>query len=115
MSEVKYVLCQCEDTYEKQFISLFNMSFLSADIQVSALDCPGECFSSIKCISSGVLLEEIVMAVDYSSSHFNTSSPLLPPQCGFFKRATKDEYDAAYHKAEIHVQPSDKDKLSAEA
>uniref|UniRef100_UPI0037E92270 integrin alpha-6 isoform X1 n=1 Tax=Semicossyphus pulcher TaxID=241346 RepID=UPI0037E92270 len=36
-------------------------------------------------------------------------------KCGFFKRATKDEYDAAYHKAEIHVQPSDKDKLSAEA
>ncbi|XP_035531993.1 integrin alpha-6 isoform X2 [Morone saxatilis] len=36
-------------------------------------------------------------------------------KCGFFKRATKDEFDAAYHKAEIHVQPSDKDKLSAEA
>lgn len=36
-------------------------------------------------------------------------------KCGFFKRATKDEYNAAYHKAEIHVQPSDKDKLSAEA
>ncbi|CAJ1079387.1 integrin alpha-6 isoform X2 [Xyrichtys novacula] len=36
-------------------------------------------------------------------------------KCGFFKRASKDEYDAAYHKAEIHVQPSDKDKLSAEA
>ncbi|XP_053295061.1 integrin alpha-6 isoform X2 [Pleuronectes platessa] len=36
-------------------------------------------------------------------------------KCGFFKRATKDEYDAAYHKAEIHVQPSDKDKLTAEA
>uniref|UniRef100_A0A4W6FXJ1 Integrin subunit alpha 6 n=1 Tax=Lates calcarifer TaxID=8187 RepID=A0A4W6FXJ1_LATCA len=36
-------------------------------------------------------------------------------KCGFFKRATKDQYDAAYHKAEIHVQPSDKEKLSAEA
>ncbi|CAL1582328.1 unnamed protein product [Knipowitschia caucasica] len=36
-------------------------------------------------------------------------------KCGFFKRATKDQYDAAYHKAEIHVQPSDKDKLSTEA
>uniref|UniRef100_A0A8C6UDH7 Integrin, alpha 6a n=1 Tax=Neogobius melanostomus TaxID=47308 RepID=A0A8C6UDH7_9GOBI len=36
-------------------------------------------------------------------------------KCGFFKRATKDQYDAAYHKAEIHVQPSDKDKLSVEA
>ncbi|XP_040912374.1 integrin alpha-6 isoform X2 [Toxotes jaculatrix] len=36
-------------------------------------------------------------------------------KCGFFKRATKDQYDAAYHKAEIHVQASDKDKLSAEA
>ncbi|XP_028993138.1 integrin alpha-6 isoform X2 [Betta splendens] len=34
-------------------------------------------------------------------------------KCGFFKRPTKDE--AAYHKAEIHVQPSDKDKQSAEA
>lgn len=28
-------------------------------------------------------------------------------QCGFFKRATKDQYNAAYHKAEVHVQPSD--------
>ncbi|XP_076026019.1 integrin alpha-6 isoform X2 [Genypterus blacodes] len=36
-------------------------------------------------------------------------------KCGFFKRAPKDQYDAAYHKAEIHVQPSDKDKLTAEA
>ncbi|KAF7668769.1 hypothetical protein LDENG_00284060 [Lucifuga dentata] len=36
-------------------------------------------------------------------------------KCGFFKRTQKDQYDAAYHKAEIHVQPSDKDKLSAEA
>ncbi|XP_069558662.1 integrin alpha-6 [Brachyistius frenatus] len=36
-------------------------------------------------------------------------------KCDFFKRASKDEYDAAYLKAEIHVQPSDKDKLSAEA
>ncbi|XP_071388011.1 integrin alpha-6 isoform X2 [Centroberyx affinis] len=36
-------------------------------------------------------------------------------KCGFFKRAPKDQYDAAYHKAEIHVQPSDKEKLSAEA
>ncbi|KAM3608148.1 uncharacterized protein V6R79_020089 [Siganus canaliculatus] len=36
-------------------------------------------------------------------------------KCGFFKRATQEQYNAAYHKAEIHVQPSDKDKLSAEA
>uniref|UniRef100_A0AAR2IPG4 Integrin alpha-2 domain-containing protein n=1 Tax=Pygocentrus nattereri TaxID=42514 RepID=A0AAR2IPG4_PYGNA len=36
-------------------------------------------------------------------------------KCGFFKRAQKDQYDAAYHKAEIHAQPSDKDKLSTEA
>ncbi|XP_074550667.1 integrin alpha-6 isoform X2 [Halichoeres trimaculatus] len=36
-------------------------------------------------------------------------------KCGFFKRASKDEFDAAYHKAEIHVQPSDKEKLTAEA
>ncbi|XP_028249153.1 integrin alpha-6 isoform X2 [Parambassis ranga] len=36
-------------------------------------------------------------------------------KCGFFKRKIKDQFDAAYHKAEIHVQPSDKDKLSAEA
>uniref|UniRef100_A0A7N6BMV8 Integrin alpha-2 domain-containing protein n=1 Tax=Anabas testudineus TaxID=64144 RepID=A0A7N6BMV8_ANATE len=34
-------------------------------------------------------------------------------KCGFFKRPSKD--DAPYHKAEIHVQPSDKDKHSAEA
>lgn len=33
------------------------------------------------------------------------SSALL--QCGFFKRAAKDQYNAAYHKAEVHVQPSD--------
>uniref|UniRef100_A0A3Q3VLA2 Uncharacterized protein n=1 Tax=Mola mola TaxID=94237 RepID=A0A3Q3VLA2_MOLML len=36
-------------------------------------------------------------------------------KCGFFKRASKDQNNATYHKAEIHVQPSDKDKLSAEA
>ncbi|XP_061697252.1 integrin alpha-6 isoform X2 [Syngnathoides biaculeatus] len=36
-------------------------------------------------------------------------------KCGFFKRASKDQFNAAYHKAEIHVQPSDKDKLSDEA
>ncbi|XP_077473475.1 integrin alpha-6 isoform X2 [Stigmatopora argus] len=36
-------------------------------------------------------------------------------KCGFFKRASKEQCDAAYHKAEILVQPSDKDKLSAEA
>nr|XP_046259385.1 integrin alpha-6 isoform X2 [Scatophagus argus] len=36
-------------------------------------------------------------------------------KCGFFKRASKDQYNAPYHKAEIHVQPSDKDKLPAEA
>ncbi|CAM4606901.1 unnamed protein product [Leuciscus chuanchicus] len=38
---------------------------------------------------------------------------LLLWKCGFFKRAKKDEYDAAIHKAEIHTQPSD--KLSTEA
>uniref|UniRef100_A0A8C9TNA7 Integrin subunit alpha 6 n=1 Tax=Scleropages formosus TaxID=113540 RepID=A0A8C9TNA7_SCLFO len=36
-------------------------------------------------------------------------------KCGFFKRAKKDEFDAAYHRAEIHVQPSDKEKLTTEA
>ncbi|XP_056144982.1 integrin alpha-6 isoform X2 [Lampris incognitus] len=36
-------------------------------------------------------------------------------KCGFFKRAPKDQYDAAYHKAQIHVQPSDKEKLPTEA
>ncbi|KAM4558316.1 integrin alpha-6 isoform 2-T3 [Odontesthes bonariensis] len=36
-------------------------------------------------------------------------------KCGFFKRATKEQCNAAYHQAEIHAQPSDKDKLSAEA
>lgn len=35
-------------------------------------------------------------------------------KCGFFKRATIEQYKAAYHKAEIHVQPSDKDKLADE-
>ncbi|XP_068602548.1 integrin alpha-6 [Brachionichthys hirsutus] len=32
-------------------------------------------------------------------------------KCGFFKRASKDQYDAAYHKAEIRVQPSEEDEL----
>ncbi|XP_041117785.1 integrin alpha-6-like isoform X2 [Polyodon spathula] len=36
-------------------------------------------------------------------------------KCGFFKRAKKDHYDAAYHKAEIHVQPSDKERLTTDA
>lgn len=50
-----------------------------------------------------------------SVSVCHPGSTPLPPQCGFFKRAAKDQYHTAYHKAEIHVQPSDKDKLSAEA
>uniref|UniRef100_A0A674CZJ1 Integrin subunit alpha 6 n=1 Tax=Salmo trutta TaxID=8032 RepID=A0A674CZJ1_SALTR len=33
-------------------------------------------------------------------------------KCGFFKRAP--QYDAAYHKAQIHVQPSDKEELTTE-
>uniref|UniRef100_A0A8C7QJ95 Integrin subunit alpha 6 n=1 Tax=Oncorhynchus mykiss TaxID=8022 RepID=A0A8C7QJ95_ONCMY len=36
-------------------------------------------------------------------------------KCGFFKRAPQDQYDAAYHKAQIHVQASDKEKLTTEA
>ncbi|XP_019910078.2 integrin alpha-6 isoform X3 [Esox lucius] len=36
-------------------------------------------------------------------------------KCGFFKRAPQDQYNAAYHKAQIHVQPSDKEKLTTEA
>ncbi|CAB1328499.1 unnamed protein product [Coregonus sp. 'balchen'] len=36
-------------------------------------------------------------------------------KCGFFKRAPQDQYDAAYHKAQIHIQPSDKEKLTTEA
>ncbi|XP_076858883.1 integrin alpha-6 isoform X2 [Brachyhypopomus gauderio] len=40
---------------------------------------------------------------------------LLLWKCGFFKRAKRHQVDAAYHKAEIHAQPSDKDKLCTEA
>ncbi|XP_062972459.1 integrin alpha-6 isoform X1 [Elgaria multicarinata webbii] len=36
-------------------------------------------------------------------------------KCGFFKRDKKDHYDAAYHKAEIHAQPSDKERLTSDA
>ncbi|XP_061090991.1 integrin alpha-6-like [Conger conger] len=36
-------------------------------------------------------------------------------KCGFFKRDKKNKYDASYHKAEIHVQPSDKERLTADA
>uniref|UniRef100_A0A803SVE9 Integrin subunit alpha 6 n=1 Tax=Anolis carolinensis TaxID=28377 RepID=A0A803SVE9_ANOCA len=35
--------------------------------------------------------------------------------CGFFKRDKKDHYDAKYHKAEIHAQPSDKERLTSDA
>lgn len=35
-------------------------------------------------------------------------------KCGFFRRPSKDQYNAAYQKAEINIQPSEKDKLSAE-
>ncbi|TRY90453.1 hypothetical protein DNTS_011814 [Danionella cerebrum] len=38
---------------------------------------------------------------------------LLLWKCGFFKRAQKDEFDAAFHKAEIHAQPSDKHSTEA--
>uniref|UniRef100_A0A8C8SN44 Integrin subunit alpha 6 n=1 Tax=Pelusios castaneus TaxID=367368 RepID=A0A8C8SN44_9SAUR len=36
-------------------------------------------------------------------------------KCGFFKRSKKDHYDATYHKAEIHTQPSDKERLTSDA
>ncbi|KAG5852633.1 integrin alpha-6 isoform X2 [Anguilla rostrata] len=36
-------------------------------------------------------------------------------KCGFFKRDKKNKYDASYHKAEINVQPSDKERLTADA
>nr|XP_045002911.1 integrin alpha-6 isoform X4 [Jaculus jaculus] len=36
-------------------------------------------------------------------------------KCGFFKRTKKDHYDATYHKAEIHTQPSDKERLTSDA
>ncbi|XP_075385376.1 integrin alpha-6 isoform X2 [Tenrec ecaudatus] len=36
-------------------------------------------------------------------------------KCGFFKRNKKDRYDATYHKAEIHAQPSDKERLTSDA
>ncbi|XP_030066444.1 integrin alpha-6 isoform X2 [Microcaecilia unicolor] len=36
-------------------------------------------------------------------------------KCGFFKRSNKDQYDATYHKAEIHAQPSDKERLTSDA
>ncbi|XP_028605447.2 integrin alpha-6 isoform X2 [Podarcis muralis] len=36
-------------------------------------------------------------------------------KCGFFKRDKKDHYDAKYHKAEIHAQPSDKERLTSDA
>ncbi|XP_075036732.1 integrin alpha-6 isoform X2 [Mixophyes fleayi] len=36
-------------------------------------------------------------------------------KCGFFKRNKKDQFDATYHKAEIHAQPSDKERLTADA
>ncbi|XP_006878895.1 PREDICTED: integrin alpha-6-like isoform X2 [Elephantulus edwardii] len=36
-------------------------------------------------------------------------------KCGFFKRNKKSHYDATYHKAEIHAQPSDKERLTSDA
>ncbi|XP_073489990.1 integrin alpha-6 isoform X2 [Aquarana catesbeiana] len=36
-------------------------------------------------------------------------------KCGFFKRSKQDQYDASYHKAEIHTQPSDKERLTSDA
>ncbi|KAM5152316.1 integrin alpha-6 isoform 2-T2 [Mantella aurantiaca] len=36
-------------------------------------------------------------------------------KCGFFKRSKNDQYDATYHKAEIHTQPSDKERLTSDA
>uniref|UniRef100_G1SD83 Integrin subunit alpha 6 n=1 Tax=Oryctolagus cuniculus TaxID=9986 RepID=G1SD83_RABIT len=36
-------------------------------------------------------------------------------KCGFFKRNKKDHYDATYHKAEIHAQLSDKERLTSDA
>ncbi|KAG8432448.1 hypothetical protein GDO86_016913 [Hymenochirus boettgeri] len=36
-------------------------------------------------------------------------------KCGFFRRNKKDQLDATYHKAEIHAQPSDKERLTSDA
>ncbi|KAM4698805.1 integrin alpha-6 isoform 2-T2 [Rhinophrynus dorsalis] len=36
-------------------------------------------------------------------------------KCGFFRRNKKDQFDATYHKAEIHAQPSDKERLTSDA
>ncbi|XP_007669419.1 integrin alpha-6 isoform X2 [Ornithorhynchus anatinus] len=36
-------------------------------------------------------------------------------KCGFFKRNKKEHYDTTYHKAEIHTQPSDKERLTSDA
>ncbi|XP_053326469.1 integrin alpha-6 isoform X2 [Spea bombifrons] len=36
-------------------------------------------------------------------------------KCGFFRRDKKDQFDAAYHRAEIHTQPSDKERLTTDA
>ncbi|XP_061579506.1 integrin alpha-6 isoform X2 [Cololabis saira] len=36
-------------------------------------------------------------------------------KCGFFKRPSKEQYEAAYHKAKIRVQPADKEKVSDDA
>ncbi|XP_071977822.1 integrin alpha-6 isoform X2 [Engystomops pustulosus] len=36
-------------------------------------------------------------------------------KCGFFKRSKQDDFDAPYHKAEIHTQPSDKERLTSDA
>ncbi|XP_006010755.1 integrin alpha-6 isoform X2 [Latimeria chalumnae] len=36
-------------------------------------------------------------------------------KCGFFRKSKKDHYDATYHKAESHVQPSDKERLTTDA
>ncbi|KTF96313.1 hypothetical protein cypCar_00033335 [Cyprinus carpio] len=51
------------------------------------------------------------ISLDVSAKNIVLKNP--ETQCGFFKRAQKDEYDAAFHKAEIHAQASDKQSTEA--
>uniref|UniRef100_A0A3Q3FZN5 Integrin, alpha 6a n=1 Tax=Labrus bergylta TaxID=56723 RepID=A0A3Q3FZN5_9LABR len=110
-SEIKCVVLQCpleglDGTVVELRSRLWNSTFIEVTVTVSP--------DSEVAQHSGVPWWIILVAV-LAGILILALLVFLLWKCGFFKRASKEEFDATYHKAEIHVQPSDKDKLTADA
>ncbi|XP_041118988.1 integrin alpha-6-like [Polyodon spathula] len=91
-------------------IGLTNMVLKNADTQVRVTVFPEKTVAQYTGVPWWIILVAILAGILMLALLV-----FLLWKCGFFKRAKKDHYDAAYHKAEIHVQPSDKERLTTDA